>query len=30
MAEIAPLSQPNPDGSALAIHWLSAGQVFEV
>jgi ribonuclease BN (tRNA processing enzyme) len=30
MAEIAPLSQPKPDGSALAIHWLSAGQVFEV
>ena len=30
MAEIAPLSQPQPDGSVLAIHWLSAGQVFEV
>lgn len=30
MAEIAPLSQPQANGSVLAIHWLSAGQVFEV
>ncbi len=30
MAEIAPLSRPKADGSALAIHWLSAGQVFDV
>jgi hypothetical protein len=29
-AEIAPLSQPKADGSAIAIHWLSAGQVFDM